>query len=420
MKKIKHAPPANKNRTACLYNDLCRVIAVGMMVTTGLTGCAKQIDGQPQARPALAYKIPTNAGLDSEVFAGDIHARVEVDHAFRVGGKMTQRLVDAGTVVKKGQALARIDSQDVKFAADAGKAQVAAQQTEADFADAEFKRFQDLFNKGFVSQSALDQKLNSANAARARRDAARAQSSVSINQESYATLTAETSGVVTQVMAEAGQVVAAGQPVFKIANPREKELAISVPESKLGQFRNKGAAMRDLRVALWSNPGKQYKARIREIGGAADPVTRTYAVRISLLDVDDSVQLGMSAYVVFAGAVDPETLAVPLSSLYVRDNTTGVWQIASDGRVMLKAVTVIQYREASALIKATGGTVKAGDTIVAAGVHKLREGELVKPITDAVVKGDGKVATVPTLLAIAPPTQETKPARPFLDRLFGP
>lgn len=414
------APLRNRNITAFLYNHLRDAIAVSLVVSAGLTGCAKQNDSQPQVRPALAYKIPANAGLDSEVFAGDIHARVEVDHAFRVGGKMSQRLVDAGAVVKKGQALARIDSQDVKFAADAGKAQVAAQQTETDFADAELKRFQDLFNKGFVSQSALDQKLNIANAARARRDAARAQSSVSINQERYATLTAETSGVVTQVMAEAGQVVAAGQPVFKIANPREKELAISVPESKLGKFRDKGAAMRDLRVALWSNPGKHYKARVREIGGAADPVTRTYAVRVSLLEVDDSVQLGMSAYVVFVGAVDPDTLAVPLSSLYVRDQTTGVWQIATDGKVTLKAVTVIQYRETYALVKAASGAVKAGDTIVAAGVHKLREGEVVKPIIDAVVKGDGKVGYAPTLLVIAEPAPEKKQSLAFLGRLFGP
>ncbi|MCY7389319.1 MAG: efflux RND transporter periplasmic adaptor subunit [Burkholderiales bacterium] len=353
--------------------------------------------------------------MDSEVFAGDIHARVEADHAFRVAGKIAQRLVDAGAVVKKGQALARIDSQDVRFAADAGKAQVAAQQTEAEFADAELKRFQDLFNKGFVSKSALDQKINVANAAKARLDAARAQSSVSTNQEGYATLTAETNGVVTQVMAEAGQVVAAGQAVMKIANPQEKELSISVPEAKLGEFKGKGAAPRELRVALWSNPGKYYKAKIREIGGAADPVTRTYAVRITLLEIDEAVQLGMSAYAVFVGANEADTLAVPLSSLYVRDKTTGVWQIAADGKVSLKAVSVVQYRETSAVIKATNGSLKPGDIIVAAGVHKLREGEVVKPIVDPVVTGDGKVAYAPQPMA----TPEAQRKLAFLERMFN-
>jgi membrane fusion protein, multidrug efflux system len=407
--------PIDRIENPFLYKYLRLAAGFGLVALLGAVGCAKQ-DASPVAvRTALAYKIPATTGIENDVYAGDIRARVEADHAFRVGGKMTQRLVDAGAVVKKGQALARIDAQDVRLAADASKSQVAAQLTEADFADAELKRYQDLFNKGFVSKSALDQKVNVANAAKARLDAARSQSSVSINQTGYATLTAETSGVVTQVMAESGQVVAAGQAVMKIANPQEKELSISVPEAKLGDFKGKGAAPRDIRVALWSNPGKYYKAKVREIGGSADPVTRTYAVRVSLVELDESIQLGMSAYAVFGGAYESDALAVPLSALYVRDKTTGVWQIATDGKVALRPVSVVQYRETSAIIKAANGSVKAGDTIVAAGVHKLREGEIVKPIVDPTVTGDGKVATAPAVQ----PEPETKQSLAFLDRLFG-
>ena len=408
-------PPLQKIKNAFIGKHLAAIAAIGMALLFVAGGCAKQDTGQVKARPALAYKIPATSGVDSDVFAGDIRARVEADHAFRVAGKIAQRLVDAGAAVKKGQALARIDSQDVRLAADAGKAQVAAQQTESEFANAELKRFQDLFNKGFVSKSALDQKVNVANAAKARLNAARAQSSVSINQESYATLTAETNGVVTQVMAEAGQVVAAGQAVMKIANPQEKELSISVPEAKLGEFKGRGAAPRELKVGLWSNPGKFYKAKIREIGGAADPITRTYAVRVTLLELDEAVQLGMSAYAVFVGANETDTLAVPLSSLYVRDKTTGVWQIGADGKVSLKAVTVVQYRETSAVIKAASGSVKPGDIIVAAGVHKLREGEVVKPIVDPAVTGDGKVAFAPAPTTMPEPQKKLA----LLERIFS-
>ena len=412
-------PSAIVKTNSFLNNNLTGSLILVLAAALCLAGCAKQESGIATVRPALAYKIPATSGVESEVFAGDIHARVEADHAFRVAGKVSQRLVDTGATVKKGQPLARIDPQDVRFAAVAGKAQVAAQLTEADFANAELKRFQDLFNKGFVSKSALDQKINLANAAKARLDAARALSSVSINQEGYATLFAETNGVVTQVMTEAGQVVAAGQPIMKIANPQEKELSISVPESKLGAFKGKAAAPRELRVALWSNPDKYYKAKIREIGGSADPVTRTYAVRISLLELDEAVQLGMSAYAVFVGANQTDTLAVPLSALYVRDKTTGVWQIAADGKVALKPVTVIQYRETSAIVKTVSGGLKPGDIIVAAGVHKLREGEIVKAVIDPVVTGDGKVAFAPVF---APPTAaeaEKKQKLALLHRLFG-
>ncbi len=403
----------NPHSILCRYLKTTLILAI--VLTAGLNGCTKQEATQVQVRPALAYKIPATSGIENDVYAGDIRARIEADHAFRVGGKITQRLVDAGALVKKGQALARIDPQDVRLNADASKAQVAAQRTEAEFADAELKRFQDLFNKGFVSKSALDQKVNVANAANARLDAARAQSSVSINQAGYATLTAETSGVVTQVMAEAGQVVAAGQAVMKIANPQEKELLIGVPESKLGEFKGRDSAPREIRVGLWSQPGKYYPAKVREIGGAADPATRTYAVRVSLLEVDDAVQLGMSAFAVFVGASEANTLAVPLSALYVRDKTTGVWQIGADGKVALKAVSVMQYRETSAVIKAINGSVKPGDIIVAAGVHKLREGEVVKPVIDATVTGDGKVAEA----SAAAPAPEKKSTLANIQRLFG-
>ncbi|MBL8522319.1 MAG: efflux RND transporter periplasmic adaptor subunit [Betaproteobacteria bacterium] len=366
------------------------------VVTAFLAGCSKPEAAGTTLRPALSYKIGANSGVDADVYPGEIRARHEADHAFRIGGKMVARLVDQGSVVRRGQPLARLDPQDSKLAADASTANVTAADTEATFADAEYKRFKDLFVKGFVSQSALDQKLNVANAAKARLESARAQASVSINQAGYAVLTAEQDGVVTQVMAESGQVVAQGQAVMRIANPAEKELSISVPEAKIAEFRTAGsnsAAKKELRVATWSQPDKYYAAKVREVSAAADPITRTYAVRVTLQKADDIVQLGMSAYAVFLGANDAGVLAVPLSSLYVKGNTTGVWLIAADGKVSLKPVTVVQYKENLALIK---DGVKIGDVIVAAGVHKLREGEMVKPISDPQVTGDGKVAYAPT------------------------
>jgi membrane fusion protein, multidrug efflux system len=392
----------NFNMRAVISAAVFPAFALGIAT---LTGCAKPEAAVPAPRPALAYKIKAGAGSETEVYPGEIRARIEADHAFRVGGKIAQRLVDAGAIVKKGQPLARLDPQDVRLAADSARAQVAAQKTEAEFAAAELKRFRDLFAKGFVSQSALDQKINVANAATARLDAQRAQANVSINQAGYATLLAETDGVVTQVSAEAGQVVAAGQAVMKIANPKDKELVITIPESKLADFKTASKSdLAGLKVALWSQPGKYYAAKIREIAGSADQVTRTYLAKLALQAPDDTVQLGMTAYAVFGNSNEVDTLAVPLSALYVKvnstGNTTGVWQIAADGKVALKSVTVLQYRETSAFIKPdsanAANTIKAGDLIVAAGVHKLREGEIVKPITDSIVTGDGKVAYAPS------------------------
>jgi RND family efflux transporter MFP subunit len=293
----------------------------------------------------------------------------------------------------------------VKLAADSARAQVAAQQTDTDFAEAELKRYRDLFAKGFISQSALDQKINVAGAARARLDAQKASANVSINQAGYATLVAQLDGVVTQVNAEAGQVVTQGQAILKIANPSELELAIAVPESRIGDFR--GANLkRPIRVHMWSNPEVFFPGKIREVAGAADAVARTYATRVSVTvtpEARDSVGLGMSAFAAFVGTDAPGTFAVPLSALYAKGASVGVWQIATDGKVSLKPVTVIQYRETNALVKSD--TIKPGDTIVAAGVQKLREGEVIKPLIDPAVKGDGKVALVP-VAPIAPATPQ--------------
>lgn len=371
------------------------LIATGALCAS-MAGCHRAEKAPEPVRPALAYKVGTNAGMDSDVYPGEIRARHEADHAFRIGGKMVSRLVEQGTVVKQGQPLARLDPQDVKLAADAATANVNAAATEATFADAEYQRYRDLFSKGFVSQSALDQKLNVANAAKARLESARAQASVSFNQAAYSTLVAEQDGVVTQVIAESGQVVAQGQPVLRIANPAEKELSISVPEGKIAEFRNigaKGATPKQLRVATWSQPGKYYLARVREVGAAADAVTRTYPVRITLTDADEGVQLGMSAYAVFLGANESGVMSVPLSAILVKGDAAGVWKIADDGKVSLKPVTVVQYKENAALIK---GGVSVGETIVAAGVHKLREGDVVRPVLDPLVTGAGKVAEAPT------------------------
>jgi len=388
-------PASSRPDNCCPYIQYLTTLAAVATLLALMAGCSKQDAPASVIRPALAYKVTAGGGADLDVYSGEIRSQHEVDHAFRVGGKIARRLVDAGATVKRGQPLAELDPQDVKLAADAARAQVSAQQTEADFANAELKRYRDLFTKGFISQSALDQKINLANAAAAKLDAQKASANVSINQAGYATLLAQIDGVVTQVNAEAGQVVAQGQAILRVANPSELELVIAVPESRIGDFR--GANLkRPIRVHLWSSPETFYQGTVREVSGAADAVARTYAARVSVAvppGQKAAIGLGMSAFAAFVGVDAPGTFAVPLSALYAQGSNIGVWKIAADGSVTLKPVTVVQYRETNALVKSDA--IKPGDIIVAAGVQKLREGQVVKPLVDPAVKGDGKVAQAP-------------------------
>ncbi|MBL8519191.1 MAG: efflux RND transporter periplasmic adaptor subunit [Betaproteobacteria bacterium] len=338
---------------------------------------------------------------ETGVYPGEVRARQESDHAFRVAGKIITRMVDPGARVARGQPLAKLDPSDTKLAADAAQAAVAAAETEAQFSDAEYTRFQDLFKRGFVSQSALDQKLNVANAAKARLESARAQARVSQNQAGYTTLAAEFDGVVTQAFGDAGQVVGAGQPVLRVANPADKELLIHVPESKISEFRAvaRSAASKEIRVAMTSDPTRLFPARVREISAAADAVTRTYPVRLSIQQAADVIQLGMSGYAMLANPVSSGEVHVPLSAVLVKGNLSGVFRLTADGKLKLVPVTVIQFTETSAVVK---GPLAAGDRIVAAGVHKLKEGETVKPLDDPRITGDGKVAVIPAEGAASP------------------
>ncbi len=404
-------------------------IAGAAILLSSLTACHKAVEPAATIRPALSYKIGADAGQDAEVYPGEIRARNESDQAFRVNGKIIARLVDQGAVVKRGQALARLDPQDAALASQAAGANVAAFATEDQFARSEYQRFKDLFAKGFVSQSALDQKLNVSNAAAARLAAAKAQAGVSANQSSYTTLTASEDGVVTSVLAEAGQVVAAGQTVLRIANPAQKELAIHIPEGKVAMFRAAAAVSNKsttppkkssvtttdtLNVVLWSQPGKSYAARVREVAGAADAITRTYAVRIALDAPNEAVQLGMSAYGVFIGNSEAVAISVPLSAIYIKGDQAYLWKILADGKLASVPVTVVQYKETSAQVapmKLLAGvpvaqTLSFGDVIVAAGVHKLRDGEQVRPIIDPTVRGDGKVGYAPNAPVMDKPVMQ--------------
>ena len=102
-------------------------------------------------------------------------------------------------------------------------------------ASAERQRYADLLARRFVSQAAFDARENAFRNARARLEQARAQGRISANQVGYGTLTTDHAGVVATVLADAGQVVTAGQPVFRLARHDEKEVALAIPEGRLAE-----------------------------------------------------------------------------------------------------------------------------------------------------------------------------------------
>ena len=338
-----------------------------------LVACAKPEPTPEPVRPVQLMQVKLGGTTGTAVFAGEVKPRHEIDLGFRIGGKVIGRNVDVGARVVRGESLARLDPADAALQVDAQKAAVAAAETEYRYAKAEFDRYENLRQQKFISESALDQKRNALDANHAKWEQARSQLSVTQNQAAYATLAAPDGGVITAISVEAGQVVTAGQTVMKLAREDEREVSISVPESRMAELR----AAPVLGVFLWANPQRIYAARVREISPAVDAVTRTFAVHVSILDPDPALHWGMTANVVVPGTEAANATLLPLTSIYRKGNASAVWIYDEKSRtVSLRPIVVGQFREDGVIV--TGGVAR-GEWIVTAGVHKLREGETVRP-----------------------------------------
>ncbi len=358
-------------------------LAVSLAAVVLAAGCARHEPPPAPVRPVALVQVSTGGTAAASVFAGEVKPRHEADLGFRIAGKVITRNVDVGARVRKGQPLAHIDPADVGLQAEAAKAAATAARTELAFAQAEYDRYAGLFAQKFVSASALDQKKNAFETNRAKLAQAEAQLAVSRNQAAYATLVADRDGVITAVNVEPGQVVAAGQPVMKLAGEDEREVAIAVPENRLAEL----TSAPSLAVALWAQPGKLYRAKIREVAPAVDAATRTFAVRVSVLDADSALAWGMTANVVVPTQSSPSTALLPLTALYRDNDRPAVWVYdPQTQQVALRPIAVEQYREDGVLVRSG---VRNGEWIVAAGVHKLTDGQKVRPYDgDATARND--------------------------------
>ena len=343
-----------------------------------LAACSKAPEPRPEEiRPVRVMKI--GAGGDAAArgveYPGEVRPRYETRLAFRVGGKIVERNVEVGTRVREGQVLARLDPEDLAQVAASARAQMASAEAERDLAAADLKRYTDLRAKNFISQAEFDRRASAFTTADARLQAVRAQYRQAANQTAYATLAADTAGVITALEVEAGQVVAAGQTVARLARRGEKEIAIAVPESQHERIERATA----IAVSLNAFPGKTWKGRLRELSPVADPVTRTYAARITVLGAGEDVELGMSARVVVAGGEAQAGSELPIAALYARGETPQVWILNADNTVRLAPVTTRGMTGERVLVDSG---LAPGDLVVIAGAQLLRPGQRVRPMAN--------------------------------------
>ena len=346
-------------------------LALPVSLALFLSACGHEEAPQVTVRPAMVVQ-PEPSAQAVESYPGEVRARYEPDLAFRIGGKVSRRLVEEGQRVKADQPLAELDPQDVRLQLEATRAQVAAAEANLNMVRAERDRYKTLMDRQLVSRSQYDNAENLYRSGEARLKQIKAEFNVSNNQASYAVLRAPQDGVVAKRSVEVGQVVAAGQTVFTLATDGEREVSISLPEQNVGRYK----VGQPVSVELWTQPDQRFSGRIRELSPAADPKSRTFAARIAFTAGKVPAELGQSARV-FIQTADVVALSVPLSALTAENGATYVWVLGANNTLKKTPVRVGAFGEKS--VPVFEG-LSASDWVVAAGVHVLHDGQQVRPV----------------------------------------
>ncbi|MFZ5733038.1 MAG: efflux RND transporter periplasmic adaptor subunit [Pseudomonadota bacterium] len=340
-----------------------------------LSGCnEKPAEQAAPKRPVLVTAVHYEMERPAHSFVGTIRPRIEADMGFRVAGKVAKRLVEVGQAVEVGQPLALLDEVDLKLQAEQAEAEHRAATGVLAQASAAEGRAKDLRGRGWSTEAQMDQARAAADEARARVNRAERSVELTKNALSYATLVADSKGVVTATLIDAGQVVAAGQAAIRVARAGEKEAVVAIPETLVGRAKAGNAS-----VSLWSEPGKQYVARLREIAPAADAATRTYLAKFSLPGAGDGVQFGMTATLTLSGGSNDRVARLPLTALFSQGEGASLYVVNDkSGELALKPVVVKAY-EARDVVIASG--VEEGEKVVVLGVQKLDPAQKVKVVS---------------------------------------
>lgn len=345
-----------------------------------LAGCSGPPAPVAAAKPVFVTTVSQASQGEARAFTAIVRARVETELGFRTGGKVTERLVEVGDLVKAGQPLARLDPADYQLAVRAAADQVQAASVDAQQAASDEARFGRLLADGSVGAADHERQKARADGAAARLDQARRQLELARNREDYATLVAPYAGVVTALRFERGQVVTEGQSVLSLARDGEREIVADLPEEWVGRVRTLAAA-----ATPWHDTKSPLPLVLREVSPLASAQGRTFRVRyaaapqsrpqVAALPLGSTMQLNLSG-----PPVGPAAAVLPVTALVKGSGSAGVWMLDAKGSgLVFKPVQVVGTDDAS--VQVTGLAV--GSRVVSIGAQKLDAGLTVRAVERA-------------------------------------
>jgi RND family efflux transporter MFP subunit len=342
------------------------------VMLVAVAACQRAAPPEPEVRPVRTVTVLSGAAGENNAYTAEIRARHESDLSFQVGGKIISRQVDAGASVKADAVLARLDDHDQQIAVQSARAAFVGADAELSRARTDEARYRDLLERGLTTQATYVAQQTATKTAQSHLEQARGQLQLSQQQLAYTTLHANANGVITRVYAEVGTVVAPGQKIMNLAQPSELEAVFDVSESRVEDVRGNPS----VQITLQSVKAPVLAGRVREVSPSADPVTRTYQVKTTILSPPPTLQLGMTATVTLPRRFGNAPLvSIPSSALFQKGSEPAVWVVKADNTLELRPIKVERYESDKVLV--TSG-LNTGDRIVTAGVHKLAAGQKVR------------------------------------------
>jgi membrane fusion protein, multidrug efflux system len=350
--------------------SICTI--VHLLVAAALPACHKQPEiHTPEVRPVRAITVAEEPAGETVALTGHIEAENEAALGFRISGRMIERSVNIGDRVKPGQVLARLDPQDEQNGLRSAQANLSAAEGQLTQARNNFERQRRLQERGVISRAEFDNAQEALQTSQARVDDAEAQVKLASDRLSFTELIADAAGTVTARGAEPGEVVQAGQMIVRIARQDGRDAVFDVP----GQLLRSAPANAEITVHLTEDPAVTATGRVREVGVQADPVTRTFQVKVGLTDPPAAMRLGSTV----AGSVQLNSapvITIPASALTRFNQQPAVWIVdPSSLTVSMRNIEVLRY-DPGTIVVSHG--LDTGDIVVTAGVQALHPGQKVR------------------------------------------
>jgi len=341
------------------------------LIATAVASCEKPAPPTSQARPVRTVTVEHHAEGEAVSLTGHVRAKDQVNLAFRLDGRMIERPVNVGDVLKAGQVVAKLDPQIQQNGLNTAQANLASAEAVLVQARLTFWRQQQLVKDGWTSRANFDEARQKLETTQGLVDAAQAQVRTAQEQLSYTVLSADAPGVVTAKGAEPGEVVHAGQMIVQVARQGGRDAVFDVPE----QLIRTGPRDPVVEIALTNDPTVRATGRVREVSPQADATTRTWQVKVGIIDPPQGMELGSTV----TGSIKLSALPgveIPASALTEANGNPAVWVVDPQSQtVSLRSVDVARYDPATVVISQG---LETGEVVVTAGVQVLRPGQKVR------------------------------------------